>query len=157
MRWALEHGYEQIAQLDADGSHQPARLPVLFRALDEADWAIGSRYVFGGAMPGLSSMRRLTSRLAGAYLHHALELPIADPTSGYRAWRADFLARVLPRAGAAEGFAFLYEIAFLAVRAGGRCREIPITFATRGAGQSKMSWAIVRDAIRVVRQLRAAR
>jgi glycosyltransferase involved in cell wall biosynthesis len=152
--WGLAQGYDQIAQLDADGSHDPQLLPVMFRALDEVDLAIGSRYVFGGRMPGLPPFRRLISRLAGDYLRWMLDLPIADPTSGYRAWRADFLARVLPAAPDAQGFAFLYEMACRASQAGVRFREIPITFHNRRAGESKMSMDIVRDAMRVARKLR---
>ncbi len=154
LAWALAEGYEQIAQLDADGSHQPEMLPRLFAALTEADLAIGSRYVAGGGLPGLSPRRRLISRLAGWYLRSMLNLPVADPTSGYRAWRAPLLAAVLPAAGRAEGFAFLYESVFLAVRRGAAIREVPITFLARRAGNSKMSWRIVRDAMRVVRRLR---
>lgn len=155
LAWGLAQGYDRIAQLDADGSHAPAKLPILFRALDEADLAIGSRYVFGGRMPGLSAWRRLISSLAGSYLRWLLRLSIHDPTSGFRAWRATFLREVLPRAERSEGFAFLYEMAYFASRAGGAIREIPITFENRRAGQSKMSWRIVRDALRVVRRLRA--
>jgi dolichol-phosphate mannosyltransferase len=154
LRWALDQGYEQIAQLDADGSHPPALLPVMFRALDEADLSIGSRYVLGGQMPGLTWFRRLISRLAGDYLRWMLRLPIADPTSGFRAWRPEFLARVLPLAATSEGFAFLYEMAFYVVRAGARIREIPMVFENRRAGQSKMSLKIAREAFAMARRLR---
>ncbi|MDP8221997.1 MAG: glycosyltransferase [Candidatus Lernaella stagnicola] len=155
--WALAERYEQVCQLDADGSHAPDRLGVMFRALDEVDVAIGSRYVFGGSLEGLRPARRWLSRMAGAFVRSRLGVPVADPTSGYRAWRTEFLGRVLPLAQEASGFAFLYEMLFHAVALGGRVREIPIVFAKRRAGESKMSWSITRDALRVVRRLRKSR
>ncbi len=155
LQWALDRDYDYVAQLDADGSHAPQLLPAMFRALDEVDLVIGSRYVFGGRMPGFSPWRRVISRLAGSYLRWLLRLPVLDPTSGFRAWRTDFVTRILPQSQVAAGFAFLYEMLFHAVRDDGRIREIPIIFENRRAGESKMSWSIVRDALRVVRRLRS--
>jgi dolichol-phosphate mannosyltransferase len=153
-RWALEQGYDQIAQLDADGSHDPAALPLLFRALDEVDLAIGSRYCFGGATPSWGFARRALSRLAGWYARRALSLPLTDPTSGFRAWRADLLRRIAPACTRAHGFVVLVESACLAVRAGARVREAPIVFHPRRAGEAKMSRAMVAEGLRVVMDLR---
>jgi dolichol-phosphate mannosyltransferase len=155
LAWAIAEGYEQVAQLDADGSHDPARLPVLFRALEETDLAIGSRYVLGGAVPGLSGFRRLLSDGAGAYVRHLVGARVGDPTSGYRAWRVPFLRRVLPKADQTTGFAFLYELLFHVVQAGGTIHEIPIRFDRRRAGESKMNWAIAREALGLSRRLRS--
>jgi len=152
--WALAHGYEQVAQMDADGNHDAVALPALFAALDEADLAIGSRYVAGGSTPRWSSARRGLSRLAGWYVRRTLHLPLTDPTGGYRAWRAELLRAVASASTRADGFAILVESAWEALRAGARVREVPITFHPRVTGRSKASAEVARDWWRVVRLLR---
>lgn len=157
LQWALANGYEQVGQMDADLNHDPATLPVMFRSLDDFDLAIGSRYVFGGRTPDWSARRRLLSRLAGWSVTVLLKLPVADPTSGFRTWRASTLRRIDWSRMESSGFIALVEILFLAWQEGATCREVPIVFRQREAGQSKMTSAMAREGLAVMWKLRRAR
>ena len=153
-RWALDHGYEQIGQMDADGNHDPAALPALFRLLDDADLAIGSRYCAGGTTPDFGFVRRAMSRLAGVCARWFLSLPLTDPTAGFRTWRAELLRRVLSASLVSEGFVVLVESAWLSHKFGATIREAPIVFRARKAGKSNLSMAIALEWFRVVVRLR---
>ncbi len=152
--WALGHGYEVIAQMDADGNHDPADLPALYAALADADLAIGSRYAAGGRTPGWSRGRRTMSRLAGQLARRLLALPLADPTAGFRAWRASALRTVVGHCTRAQGFAVLVEATYYAIRSGARVREVPIVFRPRQQGRSKLSSRVLGDWWRTVWSLR---
>ena len=110
--------------MDADLSHDPATLPALLAALDAgADLAIGTRYIEGGATPGWPCQRRLLSRAGGEYARRLLHLPSHDPTSGFRAFRAELLRECELDTVGAQGFAFQLEMlhrAHAPRRAGGR-------------------------------------
>jgi dolichol-phosphate mannosyltransferase len=146
-RWALEHGYDVLVEMDADGSHAPEQLPDLLAALDSADLALGSRYVPGGAVSDWPVHRLLLSRLGNRYTRWALRLPLADATGGYRAARAELIDRLPFDDVASQGYCFQVDWAWRAVRDGARVVEVPITFTERRFGRSKMSGSIVREAL----------
>ena len=146
-RWALEHGYDVVVEMDADGSHAPEELPRLLEALTTADLVLGSRYVPGGRVTQWPAHRLLLSRVGNRYTRWALRLPLTDATSGYRAARGDLIDRLHFDDVASEGYCFQVDWAWRAVRAGARVTEVPITFAERRFGRSKMSRSIVREAL----------
>lgn len=158
--WVLQHDYAVVVQMDADGSHQPEELPRLLEALAGADLVIGSRYIRGGRVVNWPRRRELLSRLGNVYTRMLLGVPLADATGGYRAFRADTLLRIGLEQVASQGYCFQVDIAWRALRAGLRVVEVPITFVEREEGTSKMSGAIVREALwRITRwgvQFRAA-
>src|SRR3954447_21545969 len=137
---ALDEGYEIVVTMDVDFSHDPAVLPELLRLIDAgADAVIGSRYVPGGDTVDWPWHRRVLSRWGNRYTSLLLGLQIRDCTSGYRAYRADALARIAPQTTSAEGYAFLTELVRRLVRSGCRVMETPIVFRDRRFGESKMS------------------
>lgn len=143
---ALSRGYEQIFQMDADGSHAPASLPLLAAALEHADLAIGSRYAPGGAVENWSAPRRAISRGGSIYSRLLLGLPVQDTTSGFKGWRADLLRAVLTGTAPANGYVFQVEMTYRATVHGATIREVPIVFADRAFGQSKFSARIIIEA-----------
>jgi dolichol-phosphate mannosyltransferase len=140
--------------MDADGSHDPARLPALVAALDDVDLAIGSRYVRAGAVRNWGLLRRIVSRGGSLFARLVLRLPARDLTGGYKAWRADVLAATPWSRLHSGGYVFQIEMTYLAHRRGARIREVPITFADRRLGKSKMSRRIIVEALLVVMRLR---
>ena len=145
--WAREHGYDVAVEMDADGSHQPEELPRLLAALRTADVVLGSRWIAGGEVRNWPTSRRLLSQGGNTYTRVALGLPLRDATGGYRAYRMSVLD-ALPLGGvASQGYCFQVDLAWQAWRAGFRVVEVPITFVERVRGQSKMSRAIVAEAL----------
>jgi len=154
---AIAAGYDVAVELDADRSHQPEELPRLLDALSGgADLAIGSRYVPGARTVGWSAARKLLSRAGGAYARVLLRLPVHDVTSGYRAYRTTTLREIDRSVIHSHGYGFQIEMTYHACRAGARVVEVPTTFHERVAGRSKMSLAIVLEALTVVTQLAVA-
>jgi dolichol-phosphate mannosyltransferase len=145
--WALNRGYGAVVQMDADLSHPPEKVPELIRALDEYDVAVGSRYVRGGAVRNWSLSRRVISRLGNVYVSLVLRLPVRDATAGFKAFRADALATIGATDSQSNGYCFQIENTWRAVEHGLRVTEVPITFTDRTRGQSKMSGAIVLEAV----------
>ena len=147
----LRRGYGVLVQMDGDLSHDPAALPALLRAVRAgADVAIGSRYVPGGSIPRWSVSRRALSRWGNRYARWLLALPLADATSGFRAYRSAALTRLDLASVRAEGYGFQIEMTYRMARAGGRIAEVPIAFADRQRGESKMSARIIAEALRLV-------
>jgi dolichol-phosphate mannosyltransferase len=136
-----------IVQMDADGSHAPEELPRLLAAAGEADVVLGSRYVPGGRTEGWAWHRRVLSRAGNVYSRRALRLGLQDVTGGYRCFRRAALAGLGVATVASEGYCFQVDVAFRVERAGLRVREVPITFVERAQGESKMSGAVVREAL----------
>jgi dolichol-phosphate mannosyltransferase len=143
----LEGGYWALVEMDADLSHDPAAVPSLLAALDDADLAIGSRYVPGGDVEDWSTGRRWLSQAGNTYARAWLGFPLQDATSGFRAYRTDFLATQDLSSVSSQGYGFQIEMARRIYRAGGRIVEIPITFTDRTLGRSKMSKRIALEAI----------
>lgn len=154
--WALDRGYDEIAQMDADLSHPPGRLPALFSALEEADVAVGSRYVRGGGVRRWGWHRQLISRGGNLYVRMLLGTPVNDTTAGYKAFRADALRTIEVLGSESNGYSFQIENTWRATRRGLRILEVPIIFTDRTAGQSKMSGSIAREALGLVLRWRIA-
>lgn len=149
--WALYRGYDIVVQMDADLSHPPERIPALVVALlDGADVAVGSRYVRGGRINDWSWSRRLISWLGNLYVRLVLALPVRDATAGFKAFRASALEACETTSSQANGYCFQIENTWRATRAGLRVVEVPIVFSDREIGTSKMSGAIVLEAVRRV-------
>jgi len=145
--WGLEHGYAAVVEMDADGSHDPAAVPALLAALGDADLVIGSRYVPGGRIPDWTLRRRWLSAAGNRYASVLLGLPVADLTSGFRAFRAELLAELTGAALYSGGYGFQIEMAYRAACAGARIVEVPICFVDRTEGSSKMSASIATEAL----------
>ena len=145
--WGLERGYDVLVEMDADGSHAPEQLPLLIAALDDADLALGSRWVPGGHVVNWPKSRELLSRGGNAYTRIMLGLPLADATGGFRAYRRDVLAALPLAEVASQGYCFQVDLAWQTWRAGFRVVEVPITFVERERGESKMSRSIVIEAL----------
>ena len=146
------HGYDAMVEMDSDLSHDPGSLPALLQAVETgADLAIGSRYVPGGSIPSQWPVyRRALSRWGNRYAATALNLPIADATSGFRAYRAAALAAIDLDQVRADGYGFQVEMAYLLDRAGRTVVEVPIEFSDRRHGRSKMSTRVVAEAFVLV-------
>jgi dolichol-phosphate mannosyltransferase len=155
-RVALDGGAEQVIQMDADWSHDPAATRSLLAPLvgGAADLVIGSRYTPGGRVVDWGIFRRVVSRGGSLFARVVLGLPANDLTGGFKAWRAATLARVDFAGVHAGGYVFQVEMTYRAHRGGARIREVPITFRDRRVGQSKMSRRIIVEALVVVLQLR---
>jgi dolichol-phosphate mannosyltransferase len=144
--WAIERGYDVIVEMDADGSHAPEELPRLLNALRDADLVLGSRWVPGGKVVNWPKSREVLSRGGTLYTRMSIGLPLRDATGGYRAYRREVLEKIELDGVASQGYCFQIDLAARTWRAGFRIVEVPITFAERERGQSKMSSHIVREA-----------
>src|SRR3954452_5834035 len=148
---AFDEGYDAIVSMDCDFSHDPARIPAMLAHVDAgADVVVGSRYVPGGRTVDWPLHRRLLSRWGNRYTAAVLGLPVRDCTSGFRAYRAGALRAIDPASTTAEGYAFLSELLWMLTRDGATVVEVPITFADRVRGTSKMSWPIILESMTLV-------
>ncbi len=145
--WAQERDYDAVVEMDADGSHAPEELPRLLAALADADLVIGSRWVRGGKVVNWPLHRLLLSRGANLYTRLAMGMPVRDATGGYRAYRVPVLEKLGLDSVFSQGYCFQVDLAWRAYREGFRVVEVPITFAERERGASKMSFTIVREAL----------
>ncbi len=153
-REVLRDDAEYVLEMDCDFSHDPKDVPRLIEACDGgADVALGSRYVAGGGTANWGRLRRLLSRGASIYTR-VLLMPVRDSTGGFKCFRREVLESIeLDRIDAA-GYVFQIETTYRAIRKGFRIVEVPIRFADRTVGQSKMSRAVVLEAIWKVPRLR---
>ncbi|TDD29074.1 polyprenol monophosphomannose synthase [Actinomadura sp. KC06] len=145
-RWAAEHGYDVMVEMDADGSHQPEELPRLLTALEDADLVIGARWVPGGKVRNWPRRREALSRGANTYARLMLGFHLHDATGGYRAFRAATLDKIGLDDVDSRGYCFQIDLALRAVRQGLRVVEVPITFVERVHGTSKMSRDVMAEA-----------
>ncbi len=155
-RDALAAGAELILEMDCDFSHDPGDVPRLIEATANADLALGSRYVRGGGVRNWGLVRRVISRGGSLYAQVLLGLGVRDLTGGFKCYRRAALEGIDLDAVSAAGYAFQIETTYRAVRAGFAVVEVPITFVDREQGGSKMSRAIVLEAIWRVPLLRLA-
>jgi dolichol-phosphate mannosyltransferase len=154
-RRALSTDTELILEMDCDFSHNPQDVPRLIAAAEEgADLVLGSRYVHGGHVGNWGLLRRAISRSASLYTALFLQMGVRDPTGGFKCFRRRVLEEIDLDAITPRGYAFQIETTYRVRRAGFRVVEIPITFNDRTAGHSKMSRAIVLEAVWAVPLLR---
>ena len=153
---ALAEGAELVLEMDCDFSHDPADVPRLIAAAGGADVVLGSRYVDGGSIGNWGLVRRLVSSAGSLYARAVLGVTVRDLTGGFKCYRRRVLESIDLHAIASRGYAFQIETTYRALRGGFRVVEIPITFVERTAGGSKMSRAIVLEAVWKVPALRAA-
>ncbi|HJR90764.1 MAG TPA: polyprenol monophosphomannose synthase [Aeromicrobium sp.] len=145
--WALAHDYGAVVEMDADGSHQPEQLPRLLQQLDRADVAMGSRWVPGGRVENWPRRRVLLSRVGNLYARLVLGLRLRDITGGFRAFRRDALKQLDHDALDSRGYCFQVDLAQRAADADLSVVEVPIVFRERERGRSKMSVAVIVEAM----------
>jgi dolichol-phosphate mannosyltransferase len=151
---ALSGGAEFVFEMDADFSHDPRYLGGLLEAAQSADLVLGSRYVEGGGVRNWGLLRRLISRGGGLYARLILRVDVRDLTGGFKCIRREVLEAIELESVRAEGYVFQIEVTYRALLAGFRVREIPIVFADRTAGASKMSTRIAVEAMWMLPRLR---
>jgi apolipoprotein N-acyltransferase len=144
---AIAEGYDVIVEMDADLSHGPEELGRLLEGARRHHLVIGSRYVRGGSIRNWSLFRRALSRGGNLYVRLLLGVPVADSTSGYRAYRWEALRELITHQLRSEGYGFQIELAYRAWRRGMSVGEVPISFEERRHGHSKISRAIVVEAL----------
>jgi dolichol-phosphate mannosyltransferase len=146
-KWGLERGFEGLCEMDADFSHRPEDLVKILKALESADFVVGSRWVPGGATANWSLSRKIISRGGSFYARQILRFPLRDWTGGFNAWKAGTLEKIGLDLVKSEGYSFQIELKYRALKQGLHGTEIPIVFEDRVAGQSKMSSGIVFEAL----------
>jgi len=146
-RLAVDRGYARLVQMDADFSHDPARIPAMIEASREADLVVGSRYCPGGGVVNWPWHRRLLSKFANRYVALITGLQVRDNTAGFRCLTRRALEQILKGGVTADGYAFEVETLFQVQHAGLRIVEIPITFTDRRVGRSKMSGKIIWESV----------
>jgi dolichol-phosphate mannosyltransferase len=153
----LGEGAALVIEMDADFSHDPAHLPAMIRAAEDADLVLGSRYVDGGAVRNWGKLRRLVSRGGCWYARVVLGVDVRDLTGGFKCFRREVLEALDLDTIHSQGYAFQVELTYRAIEMGFRVKEVPIVFTDRRVGQSKMSRRIVLEAMLMVPRLRADR
>jgi dolichol-phosphate mannosyltransferase len=151
---ALSAGAELVVEMDADFSHDPRYLPAMLEAARTADVVLGSRYVPGGGVRDWGLLRQLVSRAGGVYARVILGVGVRDLTGGFKALNRRVLEAIDLPSVQAEGYVFQIEVTYRAILAGFTVNEIPIVFADRVAGKSKMSARIAVEAIWLVPRIR---
>ena len=145
-QWAFSQGFDFVVEMDADGSHLASDLELLLEASSTADLVIGSRWIDGGQVKNWPWFRKLVSRFGNRYAKAMLGTKILDMTSGFRVYRAKFLQQLVSEPVSSHGYSFQVELAYRASNAG-LVSEVPITFVERVSGKSKMTLAIVLEAL----------
>ena len=153
--WAIEHGYDYVFEMDADGSHDPKHLPVFLKEIRDADLVLGCRYfAHRVTVVNWPMTRLLLSYFANIYARWVTGLPLWDSTGGFKCYRRAVLEAIPLDRVRSNGYSFQIEMSFRAWKKRFRLKEIPITFTDRNLGQSKMSRAIVYEAVWMVWRLR---
>ena len=157
-KWALEHGYEYIFEMDADFSHDPKDLPRLYNAcaVEGYDLAIGSRYISGVNVVNWPMGRVLMSYFASKYVRFVTGIPVNDTTAGFKCYKRRVLEAIDFDKIRFKGYAFQIELKFTAYKLGFRIKEVPVIFVNRQLGVSKMSGGIFGEALFGVMRLRWA-
>lgn len=153
-KWAIEHGYDYIFEMDADFSHGPEYIRDFLREIQHHDLVLGSRYISGVNVINWPMSRLLLSYYANAYTRIVTGIPVRDATGGYKCFRKEVLEAINLDDVKASGYSFQIEMTMRAWKKGFKIKEIPIIFMDRVAGTSKMSKKIMREAIWMVWMLR---
>ncbi|MEW6433671.1 MAG: polyprenol monophosphomannose synthase [Myxococcota bacterium] len=154
-RWALDHGYQYVIEMDADFSHDPKYLPGLIdTAMGGADLVLGSRYVEGGGTVNWGVGRKILSRGGSLYARSILGVKIRDLTGGFKCFNRRVLESIDLDQVVSSGYAFQIELTYRALKKGFTVKEIPIVFEDRRVGQSKMSRKIFVEAMTMVWKLK---
>ena len=153
-KWGFEKGFDQLVEMDADFSHNPAFLPTMLTLLNQYDFVIGSRYVEGGGTVNWGLMRKIISRGGSLYSRMILGAPIRDFTGGFNGWNRRVLESIELSTLEAGGYSFQIELKYRAFKKGFQGKEFPILFEDRRVGKSKMSSKIVIEALSLVPKLR---
>ncbi len=151
-RYAIDHGYDYVMEMDADLSHDPADIPKFQEALmNHADVVVGSRYAFGGASVLNWPLKRLLLSYGGNIFARVVTgVPVHDMTAGFKAFKIGVLKAIDLGAIRSNGYAFQVEMNVRAYRSGYKIIEVPIVFAERRVGESKMSKKIVFEGVKIV-------
>jgi dolichol-phosphate mannosyltransferase len=153
-RRALDGGADLVLEMDSDFSHDPADLPRLIAAAQDADLVLGSRYVPGGSVIDWGLLRKLVSRGGSWYARRVLGVGVRDLTGGFKCFRRSVLESLDLDSVHADGYGFQIELTYRAIKAGFNVVEIPIVFRDRRVGQSKMNARIALEAVWKVPALR---
>jgi len=149
-QWGLQRGYELLCEMDADGSHRAVDYPKLLARANESDkpdLVIGSRWVKGGKVVNWPFRRKILSKGGNFYVDTMLGIRVKDATAGFRVYRADMLRKIGLNDVESHGYCFQVDMTWRTIRNGGKIAEVPITFVERDTGESKMSQAIVAEAL----------
>ncbi len=153
-KYGLERDYQLFQQMDCDFSHRPQALKRFFEAIEDADLVIGSRYITGGSTQNWPLSRKLLSRGGSLYARTILQMPVKDFTGGFKCFRREVLEAIDLDAVRSEGYSFQIEMTWRAHQKGFKIREIPILFADRKYGESKMNKKIFMEAVLMCWKLR---
>ncbi|MGC8594959.1 MAG: polyprenol monophosphomannose synthase [Candidatus Kryptoniota bacterium] len=149
-RYAMEHGYDCVIEMDADFSHDPKDIVKFHKALNDADVVVGSRYASGVSVLNWPMKRLLLSYAGNLFARYVTGVPVCDMTSGFKAFKIDALKKVNLESVRSNGYAFQVEMNVRAFRKGLKIKEVPIVFTERRVGVSKMSKKIVFEAVKIV-------
>jgi dolichol-phosphate mannosyltransferase len=152
-RFAIEHGYELVFEMDADFSHDTNDIPRFLKAIPDYDLVLGSRYLNGVSVVNWPLSRLILSYCASLYTRTITRLPVKDPTGGFKCFRIEVLKAIDLDRVKSGGYSFQIEMTYKAWKKGFRIKEIPIIFADRTGGSSKMSKKIVWEAVFMVWKL----
>jgi dolichol-phosphate mannosyltransferase len=152
-KWALEHGYEYVFELDGDFSHNPDDIPMFLEAAKNADLVLGSRYLHGIRIINWPLSRLMLSKSAAKYVQIITGMQITDPTGGYKCFSRRALQAINLEAIRSDGYSFQIEMTHILWRKGMRIVEVPIVFTERVQGHSKMSGHIIQEALIMVWRL----
>jgi dolichol-phosphate mannosyltransferase len=156
-RQVIERGYEIIAQMDADLSHDPVYLPAMLEKIAECDLVLGSRYTRGINVVNWDLKRLILSKAANRYVQLVTGMAATDATGGFKCWRREALSSIGLNSIVSNGYVFQVETTFRAMQGGFRVQEIPIIFYERNLGKSKMDLRIIFEALWNVWKLRLRR
>ena len=153
-RYALALGYDAIMEMDADFSHDPAKIPEFLEEIRNYDLVIGSRYISGVNVVNWPLSRLILSKGASLYTRIITGMPIKDPTAGFKCFRASTLEKIDLTKVKTNGYGFQIEMHYRMWKMGAKIKEIPIIFIDRRSGVSKMNRKIIFEAIRMVWKLK---
>ncbi len=153
-KWALEHNFEFVFEMDCDFSHDPKDIAGLLESAQENDLAVGSRYVGGIRILNWPMKRLLLSYFASIYTQIITGMKIQDATGGFKCFRASTLRKIDLDKVFSNGYSFQIELNYRVWKKGLKIKEVPITFSERREGQSKMSRKIIYEAVWAVWRLR---